>query len=307
MKIVSLVIPVFNEVKNIRFNLKSILSLLPEDKDLEYEVLIINDGSSDPTESCVEEIVHSDRRVKLLSFTRNFGKVAAILAGLESSKGDAVIIMDSDLQHPPQLIAPMIQYWQDGFLLVEAVKESRGQESFFSRVQAYGFYFLLKNLSGQALAGHSDFKLLDREVVQAYLSLPEKQKFFRGLVSWLGYTGIQIPFVVPERSGGGGSRWTRIKLLRYALKNISLFSSLPLSLVSVIGSCTLFFGFVVGLISLWQKLQGQALTGFTTVNLLIIMTGGAILFCLGIVSHYLALIYNEIKGRPLYVFKSKKK
>ncbi len=246
-----------------------------------------------------------DARLHLLSFTRNFGKEAAIVAGLMSSKGQAAIVMDSDLQHPPELISTMISYWQKGFLVVEGIKESRGKESTFNRWCAEGFYFFLKKLSGFSLSGHSDFKLLDREVVDAYLSLPEKQRFFRALVSWLGYVSVQIPFAVAERSGGGGSRWSQIKLFRYALKNIAIFSSAPLSFVSGLGLVTLLFGVFFGLLSLWQKLEGHAVTGFTTVNLLIVIMGGSILFCLGIVGHYLALIYDEIKARPQFVLKKK--
>lgn len=304
-KIISIVIPIFNEAQGIPYNLPKILMALPQIERQEYEVLLVNDGSKDKTEDVLKNIILLDSRLHLLSFTRNFGKEAAIVAGLTYSKGQAVIVMDSDLQHPPQLISSMISYWEKGFLVVEGVKENRGKESVFNRWCAKGFYFFLKKLSGFSLSDHSDFKLLDREVVNAYLALPEKQRFFRGLVSWLGYVSVQIPFTVGERGGGEGTRWSQLKLFQYALKNIAIFSSTPLSFVSGLGFFTLLFGFIFGLISLWQKIEGQALTGFTTVNLLIVIMGGAILFCLGIVGHYLALIYDEIKARPQFILKKK--
>jgi len=305
MKTISIVIPVFNEELSIQSNLNVILNALPILENVPFEILVINDGSADQTETQVRDFTTKDSRIKLISFTRNFGKEAAIVAGLTASRGQAVIVMDSDLQHPPELIGSMITYWQKGFMVVEGIKENRGQESHLSRWCAEGFYFFLKKLSGFSLSGHSDFKLLDREVVDAYLSLPEKQRFFRGLVTWLGHISVQIPFSVAERSGGGSSRWSQMKLFRYALKNIAIFSSAPLSFVSGLGIVTLLFGFVFAIVSLWQKYEGHALTGFTTVNLLIIIIGGSILFCLGIVGHYLALIYDEIKGRPQYILKKK--
>lgn len=301
MKIISIIIPVFNEARSIQSNLQNIVKNLPFLDSLEYEILVINDGSTDQTKDVLKEISQSDPRVQFLCFTRNFGKEAAIIAGLMHSKGHCVIVMDSDLQHPPELLTPMINYWQKGFLVVEGVKENRGIESWLSRLCAKCFYYFLKKLSGFSLSGHSDFKLLDREVVKAYLALPEKQRFFRALVLWLGYVSVQIPFTVGERGGDDGSRWSQVKLIRYALKNIAIFSSAPLSFVSVLGVFTLLFGFFFGVLSLWQKFQGQALTGFTTVNLLIIIMGGSILLCLGIVGHYLALIYDEIKARPQFV------
>ncbi len=306
MKLISIVIPVFNEEHGIKSNLETILSNLPHLDQFQFELIIINDGSTDQTEQRALEMVRHDSRVKYKSFTRNFGKEAAISAGLSTASGDAIIVMDSDLQHPPELLSPMISSWQKGFLVVEGIKEDRGQESFFNKLCAKGFYFFMKKLSGFSLSGHSDFKLLDREVVNAYLTLPEKQRFFRGLVSWFGYPSVRIPFSVGERKGGATTRWSQIKLVRYALKNISIFSSLPLSFVSGLGLLTLIFGFIFGAISLWQKLEGQALTGFTTVNLLIVIIGGSILFCLGIVGHYLALIYDEVKDRPEYVLKKLK-
>lgn len=302
MQRVSLVIPVFNEAEAIVANVKAILSALPK-ANYEYELVIVDDGSKDQTAQSVGALVKENPEIKFISFTRNFGKEAAIIAGLQRATGQVMIVMDSDLQHPPALISPMLQYWRQGFKVVEAVKKNRGQESIWHKVSAKGFYMLMELLSGVSLEGHSDFKLLDREVVDSYLALPEKQKFFRGLIAWLGYTGVQIPFSVPERSGGGGSRWSQLKLIRYACRNLTVFSSVPLRMVTVLGFLTLGFGFIFGAISLWQKFNGEALTGFTTVNLLIIIIGGSILVSIGILGQYLALLYDEIKSRPPYVLK----
>jgi dolichol-phosphate mannosyltransferase len=300
------VIPVYNEEKAIRANLSTILEAA-SDADCDLELVVVDDGSRDISAREVAKAAMADRRIRLISFTRNFGKEAAILAGLTNAKGDAVIVLDSDLQHPPQLIPRMVELWRQGIHVVEAVKSDRGTESASSALFAKAFYSLFKGFSGVDIEGHSDFKLLDRMVVDVYLSLPERHRFFRGLVGWTGYPSATIPFAVPERAEGTGSQWSKWKLLRYAIENLTSFSSLPLKLVSYVGLCTLLFGMIVGSISLLQKLRGHAIGGFTTVNLLIIITGGALLFSMGILGHYMARLYDEIKARPSYLIKPPRK
>lgn len=305
MKLVSLIIPVFNEAESIFENVQLILEKLPKSAQTQFEVILVDDGSTDKTIEKLEPLCHRVENFSVLSFTRNFGKESAILAGLTAAKGDAAVVMDSDLQHPPELIEDMIQHWMTGFKIVEAVKQNRGKERTLTALGSRGFYLILEQLAGLSLTGHSDFKLLDREVINAYLNLPEKHKFFRGLIQWMGYPSVQIPFSVPERKGSGGSRWSDMKLVRYAFNNITMLSSVPLRMVSGLGVLTLTFGFIFGAISLWQKFSGVALTGFTTVNLLIIVLGGAILLSLGIIGHYLALLFDEIKARPPFIIRKK--
>jgi dolichol-phosphate mannosyltransferase len=304
-QLISLVVPAYNEEEIIFDNLLAILKAA-EGKDHVLELVAIDDGSRDGTAAEIERASHADQRIRLVSFTRNFGKEAAIHAGLAEAKGEAVVVLDGDLQHPPALIPQMIAFWRQGLYVVEAVKADRGNEAMHEGLFARAFYALFRQFAGLDIAGHSDFKLLDRTVVDAYLAFPERNRFFRGIIGWARYPSAQIPFSVPERAGGG-SQWSKLKLLRYAINNITGFSSLPLKLVSYVGAVTLAFGFVIGVLSLVQKLEGKALDGFTTVNLLIIIIGGAIMLSLGIIGHYVARLYDEVKGRPPYIVKPTRK
>ena len=303
--LISLVVPVFNEGPIIRANLAAILEAAAGDW-YTLELITVNDGSNDETADEITLAGQDDARVRLISFTRNFGKEAAILAGLGHAKGDAAIVLDGDLQHPPQLIPQMIALWRDGMYVVEAVKRNRGNETLAQGLFARAFYSLFRRFANLDLRGHSDFKLLDREVVDAYLAYPERNRFFRGIIGWAQYPSAQIPFSVADRNGGA-THWGKLKLLRYAVNNITSFSSLPLKLVSYLGVVTLLLGIIIGILSLIQKFNGQALDGFTTVNLLIVIMGGAILLSLGIIGHYIGRLYDEIKGRPPYVIKPTKK
>lgn len=304
--LISLIIPVYNEEAIIRANLTAILDAAGGDW-YALELLAVDDGSRDASASEIAAAAAADPRIRSISFTRNFGKEAAILAGLAHAKGNAVVVLDGDLQHPPQLIPQMLEFWRQGIYLVEAVKADRGNEALSDGLFARAFYGMFRRFAGLDLRGHSDFKLLDRLVVDAYVAFPERHRFFRGIIGWAQYPSAQIPFSVPERAGGGNGRWSKLKLLRYALNNITSFSSLPLKLVSYLGFVTLVFGAIMGVISLIQKFEGKAISGFTTVNLLIIIIGGAILLSLGIIGHYIARLYDEVKGRPAYLIKPSKK
>ncbi|WP_395006914.1 glycosyltransferase family 2 protein [Undibacterium sp.] len=309
-KTISIVIPVYNEAQLIQTSIPAIIhaveqGLGPQHADLyRLEIVAINDGSADETAAVLANMCQQESRLRAISFTRNFGKEAAILAGLQHAQGDAIVVIDADLQHPPSLIAPMIKLWENGLLVVHAVKAQRARESWSQKYLAKAFYALFKSMSGLDLRGHSDFKLLDKQVVQMLLALPERQRFFRGLISWANFPSGQLPFEVADRPDGTESKWNRLKLLRYAVNNITSFSSLPLKLVIYLGIATLLFGLVIGGNSLLQKLEGKAVDGFTTVNLLIIIIGGAILLSLGVIGHYLARLYDEIKGRPSYLLRT---
>ncbi|WP_136417630.1 glycosyltransferase family 2 protein [Herbaspirillum sp. ST 5-3] len=303
--LISLVVPVYNEEAIILDNLAAILSAAGDDW-YELELIAVDDGSRDRSAMEIAKAAAMDARIRFISFTRNFGKEAAIHAGLADAKGEAVIVLDGDLQHPPELIPQMAEYWRKGLSVVEAVKIDRGNETIRDGLFAHAFYALFHRFADLDLKGHSDFKLLDRVVVDTYLAFPERQRFFRGLISWARYPSAQIPFSVPERAGGT-TQWSKLKLLRYAINNITSFSSLPLKLVSLLGMVTLAFGGVIGILSLIRKFEGKAIDGFTTVNLLVIVIGGAILISLGIIGHYIARLYDEVKGRPAYLIKPSKK
>ena len=304
--LISLVVPVYNEAPIIAANLATILEAAGA-QGYQFELIAVDDGSHDASAAEIARAADADARIRLIRLTRNFGKEAALHAGLAQARGAAVIVLDGDLQHPPQLIAQMLAIWRSGVCVVEGVKSDRGNEALHHGLLARGFYGLLRRFGGLDLAGHSDFKLLDRVVVDAYLAFPEKQRFFRGIISWAAYPSAQIPFVVPERAGGGASQWSKLKLFAYAISNLTSFSSAPLRLVSYLGAATLLFGLVIGTNSLLQKFEGKAISGFTTVNLLIIIIGGAILLSLGIIGHYVARLYDEVKGRPSYLIQPDRK
>lgn len=303
--LVTLVVPVYNEAEIIRKNLATILTEASGESH-EIELLAIDDGSVDSTGRIIGEMAAIDSRIRLVPLTRNFGKEAAILAGLAQSSGEAVIVLDADLQHPPKLIPQMLELWRNGICVVEAIKEERGDGTFATGAFADFFYALFSLFAKLDLRGHSDFKLLDRVVVNSYLSLPERNRFFRGLIGWAGYPSARVPFSAAPRSGGAG-KWSKMTLLHYAIENLTSFSSLPLKIISWLGSAVLMFGTGMAAISLIQKVEGRAIDGFTTVNLLIIIIGGSILLSLGIIGHYLARLYDEVKGRPLYFIKPSKK
>ena len=220
---VLLVIPVFNENEQIYANLQVITAKAAViEPEYTLHMLIVDDGSTDETAKELARYCAGENRARWISFTRNFGKEAAIHAGLDHADADAVIVMDSDLQHPPKLIPQMVSLWKQGLPLVEAWKSGRGRESFISRFFAASFYALFGYFSGLDLRGQSDFKLLDRCVVEEYRRLSERRRFFRGLVQWMNHPSARLPFVVPLRASGQTS-WGRWRLLRYALDNLTAF------------------------------------------------------------------------------------
>jgi glycosyltransferase involved in cell wall biosynthesis len=295
----AIVIPVYNEAAGLSANLGAILDatgLL----DAEVRLLVVNDGSHDDTVTVLQHLCRSRPQVSYLSLTRNFGKESAILAGLRHAAGDAVVVMDGDLQHPPALIAQMVECWRKGAGVVEAVKVDRGGESWLATAFARSFYAIFKRTTDLDITHHSDFKLLDRAVVEAYLALPEKQRFFRGLIGWLGFPTVRIPFEVPPRPHGR-SGWSRPKLVRYAVDALTMFTAAPLHLITAMGTLTLALCLTIAVIALYHKLSGQALGGFTTVILLLTFIGSVMMLGLGIVGNYIARIYDELKGRPSYL------
>ena len=303
--LISLVVPAYNEGRQLIANLRQILAAA-EPCGHELELVVVDDGSKDDSAAQVEELAAMDPRVRLVAFTRNFGKEAAIYAGLGNARGAAAVVLDADLQHPPQLIPQMVEAWRNGALAVEAVKHKRNDASSLDAWLARSFYRLYRKLSGFDIEGHSDFKLIDREVIDLYLKLPERYRFFRGLINWLGMEGTAIGFEVAPRAGEG-SRWNKLSLLRYAINNVTAFSTAPLLIVTWLGCLTLGIGFLLLLVTLWQKFTGTAEGGFTTVNVLLVLMGGSIMTSLGIMGHYVSKIYHEIKARPIYIQKPQRR
>lgn len=210
------------------------------------------------------------------------------------------MIIDCDLQHPPEKIVEMYRLWEQGYEIVEAVKTDRGKESAVHRLSAACFYRLISKATDIDMSRASDFKLLDRKAVNVLLNMKEKNAFFRALSSWIGFRTIQVEFEVQERTVGA-SKWSAWSLVRYAVSNITSFSSAPMQIVTILGMVMLFSSLVLGVTALYQKITGIALGGFTTVIIIQLFTGSIVMISLGIIGYYISKIYEEIKGRPRYI------
>ena len=295
----SVILPSYNEEKMIAKATERMAEILQPEK-IDYELLFIDDGSRDNTWAQINEAAAKDSHVVGVHFSRNFGKEAAMFAGLEQAKGDCCVVIDCDLQHPPEKIVEMYRLWEQGYEVVEGIKEDRGEESGLHKFAANSFYGLISKATGMDMSSSSDFKLLDRKVVDTLNSLPERNVFFRALSFWVGYKKTSVSYCVQERTEGV-SKWSTKSLIKYALTNISSFSSAPLHIVTVLGFIMLAVSVVLGIIALVQKISGVALGGFTTVILLLLFSASVIMISLGIIGYYIARIYDEIKGRPRYI------
>lgn len=296
----SIVIPVYNEAEVLPDLFQAIKSVL-EPLGVGYEIIVVDDGSTDNTWDVILGVGARDDQVKALRFSRNFGKESAILAGLGSAAGQAVVVMDGDLQHPPEMIPEMFRLWsREGYQVVHGHKRERPPESRLRRGLTRVYYLLMKWFSGYDLAGETDFKLLDARVVHEYLRFSEKNLFFRGLTRWVGYRQTRVNFR-PGTRPNGRTRWGYGKLMRLAMESVCSFSSLPLHLVSLCGAAMFLLSAGMGLLTLIKKMLGQAVPGFTTVILLLLFIGSLLMISLGIMGQYLGLIYEEIKRRPSFI------
>lgn len=299
---VSLLIPFYNEEQQIPLTLDVVVPIL-EQTGLEYEVIMVDDGSKDRTWDVITDACKRHPHLAGLRFSRNFGKEAAICAALDYADSDAVILMDGDLQHPPQHIPEMIRLWREGNDIVEGVKSTRGKEGLASRLNAKVFYGLFRRFSGYDLRNASDFKLLDRKVVDEWRRLGEHDTFFRGLSAWLGFKRTTFSFEVAARQTGG-SKWSIVKLANLSLNAITGFSALPLQFITLMGLILLGGSVILAIQTLINWFSGHADTGFTTVILLQLLIGGSIMLSLGLIGIYIARIFTEVKGRPRYIIAS---
>ncbi len=298
-KLLSVIIPSYNEEGNVENTAKTVLAVL-DGAGIESELIFVSDGSRDNTFEIAAGLAEADSRIRCVEFSRNFGKEAAIFAGLSEGSGDCLVIMDCDLQHPPETIVEMYRLWEQGYEIVEGKKKNRGKESVFHRAFAGLFYGILTSLTGFNMQNASDFKLVDKRVANTLVAMPERQTFFRALTFWTGYKSCQVFYEVAPRSVGK-SKWSVRSLVRYALTNIISFSSMPLKLVSYIGTSVIFLSVLLGIQTLVRYIMGNAIEGFTTVILLQLFIGGCVLTGIGIIGRYLAAIYEEVKGRPRYL------
>ena len=297
--LLSVVLPAYNEEASVPRAAQVIGGLL-SGADIPHEIIFVDDGSRDHTWEVIQAQAGRYPQVRGVKFSRNFGKEAAIFAGLAQSRGACTVVLDCDLQHPPEKILEMYRLWQEGYQVVEGVKTSRGKENPLHTLAAKTFYSVISNATGIDMSRASDFKLLDRRAVDTLLAMREKNAFFRALSSWIGFQTAQVEFEVQPRLEGQ-SKWSLRSLIRYAVTNITSFSTAPLQIVTLLGVVVFLCSVVLGVWSLWQKATGQALEGFTTVILLQLMIGSILMICLGIIGYYIAKIYDEIKDRPRYI------
>jgi glycosyltransferase involved in cell wall biosynthesis len=296
----SIVVPALNEERGLAAALLEMRARAIE-TGLTFKLIVVDDGSTDQTWRVLQSLSAKVPELHAIRLSRHFGKEGAIAAGLDASEGEAAIILDADLQHPPALIPEMVRLWkQQGWDIVEAVKTHRGGETWIHRVIARTFYRGAAWLTGYDLQDASDFKLLDRRVVDVWRRFGERTTFFRGMVAWLGFRRTQLAFEVQPRASGA-SRWSFVGLLGLAIRAVTSFSAVPLQLVTILGGVTLLIAAGVGVQALRLWYQGLALPGFTTVVLLQLISSGFLMLSLGIIGTYIARIYEEVKARPRYV------
>lgn len=299
---ISIIIPSYNEEGNVE-NTAKVVSEILSGNDIDFELVFVNDGSKDKTWEKISQMAQQDSRIVAVNFSRNFGKESAIFAGLEVAAGDACVLMDCDLQHPPETIVEMYKIWKNNDVdVVEGRKADRGKENPIYKGMSLFFYKMINKASGLDMEAASDFKLLDRKVVDALNRMPERLTFFRAMSTWVGFKTEKVYFEVAERAEGE-SKWSVKSLIRYAINNITSFTSAPLQIVTVFGVITFIISIILGINTLYNKFTGVSEAGFSTVIILQLLTSSIIMFSLGVIGFYLSKIYEEIKSRPRYIIR----
>ena len=299
MAMLSVVLPAYNE-EEMLLKTASTLKEILNSAGIHYQLVFVDDGSRDATWEKIKSAKEKDPNIVGVYFSRNFGKESAIFAGLANASGECVAVMDCDLQHPPETLIDMYRLWEEGYEIVEGVKRSRGKESALHRFCAGTFYNLMSRATKIDMSKASDFKLMDRKVIDTLLAMPEKNTFFRAMSSWVGFKSVQIGFDVREREAGE-SKWSTKSLIRYAITNIAEYSSAPMQIITATGIVCLLLSFIMILQLIIRAVLGHAITAAFIVILVVLLVGGCIMIGLGIVGYYLAEMYEEVKGRPKYI------
>lgn len=302
--LISVVIPVYNEAQNLPLlheRLLSVLTTLP----FTYEILFVDDGSADQTFSIIRKLNQKDIQTKGLSFSKNFGHQIALYAGLQHAQGDLVITMDGDLQHPPEFIPRLIEEYQKGFDIVNTRRIDAAQTKALKKWSSQLYYKLINKLSEVHIEpAAADFRLMNRKAVAAFLKFPERDRFTRGLVSWMGFKQTILDYQAEDRAFGS-SKFTLKKMIRFGLDGITSFSSRPLRISFYAGGLITSFSILYAIYALVRFINGNTIEGWTSILITNLIIGGAILINLGIIGEYIARIFNEVKARPLYFLKDK--
>lgn len=300
--LLSIVIPAYHEAEGLA---QAIATIGQHVEPLgRVEFVLVDDGSTDKTWDTIQAIARGRPSVRGVRLSRNFGKEGAIHAGLQAARGDAVVTIDADLQHPPELIAEMVALWESGAKVVNTTKRTRQNETKAKAMLAHGYFRLFRWLAGIDVGNAADFKLLDREVVDCLIALPERERFYRGLVAWVGFEQATISFDVAPRLAGEG-KWNSFKLLGLAMDSIVSFSTIPMHLMTALGAVFGLVGAGLGLRTFWLWLTGAAVPGFATVILLLVLMGAILMVGLGIIGVYIAKIYEEVKRRPDFIVRER--
>jgi glycosyltransferase involved in cell wall biosynthesis len=300
----SVVMPVYNEAEVLPEASRRLTEVL-QNTGLRYELIFVNDGSSDDSESILSDIHNNDSSVAVINLSRNFGKEYALTAGLDFANGEAVVVIDADLQDPPELIPDMLQAWKDGHDVVTMRRISRDGETVVKRSSAWLFYRLLNRISDVSIPPDTgDFGLLSARAVRAVRDLPERVRYMKGIFAWIGYPRKEITYERSSRAGGQ-TKWGYLRLIRFALDGITAFSTTPLRLASYIGFITAIASFVYGLWTIVKTLVfGDPVAGFPTMMITMLFLGGVQLMAIGVLGEYLGRLFTESKGRPHYLVKS---
>ncbi len=300
-ELISVVVPVLNESGNLSILYERVTKSL---RHFKYEIIFINDGSNDDTIEAIKSLASKDSSVRLINLSRNFGHQLAVSCGLDFADGDAVVIMDADLQDPPELIVKMIKKWKEGYDVVYAVRKERMGETFLKKVTAKIFYRALNLFSGTTIPiDTGDFRLVSRRVVLNLRKTREYRRFLRGIISWIGFSQIGIEFERDKRFAGK-SHYSIIAMIKLAFDAILSFSIFPLRLASVLGVLTVIFSIFFAIFAYYKNSVGETIRGWSSTVFLILFLGSIQLIAIGIIGEYLGRIYEEVKKRPLYIIDS---
>lgn len=299
--LLSVVVPVYNEKEGLQEFYDRTKRVLLDVNGLDHEIIFVDDGSCDGSAQVITQFVGQDARVRLLKLSRNFGHQIAITAGIDAACGNAVVVIDADLQDPPEVILRFIEKWKEGYDVVYGVRETRDGETLLKVWTASIFYRILKALVNLDIpVDVGDFRLMSRRVVEHLKAMQERDRFVRGLVSWIGFRQIGLTYRRDKRYAGE-TKYPYRKMIRFALDGITSFSSIPLKMATIMGYLTSLIAFAYACSVIVQKFMGYTVQGWATIMVGLLFLGGVQLICLGILGEYIGRIFNETKGRPLYI------
>lgn len=299
---ISVVIPLLNEDGNIQVLYDALLPVV-EKISPGYEIIFVDDGSKDKSFDCIQRICNQNNRVLGISFSRNFGHQIALTAGIEHSSGKIVVTMDADMQHPPEVILDLVKKYNEGFDIVNTIRKETADSGAFKKMTSRWFYRIINNLSDIRIEpAAADFRLMSRKTVDAFLQLKEKDRFTRGLISWMGFKQAMIPYTAPSRFSGK-SKYSITKMFRFAADGITSFSAKPLRISFFAGLIISLIGLLYSIYAVIEYFMGKTIPGWTSILVSILIIGGMQLISIGIIGEYLARVFNEAKNRPMYLVK----